>query len=322
MTDEIFEVVGPDGATRRGVLSRPVADDRRGLGLVLLPCGLKNRIGPNRFYVELARLLAGAGYWVLRVDPLGLGESDGSVEAGTIHQIWRTIQNGRFVDDAVLVAETLRTRYPLRHLVVGGICGGALTAQLATARRPDLFNGVVSMNTAVNLDLDDDAAVPVGAGQARHNLISYVRKAASLQAWARILKGESDLSGIRGTLGRIVRPRAAASNENPEFMPSFRALEQQRVPHLLLFAGNDGRWPEFQDVTLPHLRRARRGAGFEIHVVPDANHEFHLPEWKQDVTGRLLEWLHRRFPAAPPSVDAPSDPNAPRGVIPVSPHSA
>ncbi len=301
MTDELFDVVGADGATRRGVLSRPVAGDRPGLALILLPCGLKNRIGPNRFYVELARALARAGYWVLRIDPLGLGESDGALEAGTIRQLWRTIQNGRFVDDAVLAAETLRARYALRHVVVGGICGGALTGQLAAARRPELFDGVVSMNTAAKLDLDEDAPVPVGAGEARHNLISYVRKATSLQAWARVFKGESDLSGIRGTLGGLVRPGAASSNENPAFLPSFRALEQRGVPHLLLFSGNDGRWPEFQDVASPHLRQARRGAGFEIHVVPDANHEFHLLEWKQEVTDRLLEWLPRRFPATPPS---------------------
>jgi pimeloyl-ACP methyl ester carboxylesterase len=298
MTDELFEVAGADGATRRGILSRPAADQRSGLGLILLPCGLKNRIGPNRFYVELARRLAAAGYWVLRVDPLGLGESDGSIEAGTIHQIWRTIQNGRFVDDAILAGDTLRARCGLRHVVVGGICGGALTAQLATARRPDLFDGVVSLNTAAKLDLDEDAPMPVGASEARHNLIAYVRKAASLQAWARVFKGESDLSAIRGTLGGIVRPNAAAANENPEFMPSFRALEQRRVPHLLLFSANDGRWPEFQDVTHPDLRQARRGAGFEIHLVPDANHEFHLPEWKEHVTGHLLDWLQRRFPAA------------------------
>ncbi len=299
MTEDIFEI-GGDGGTRRGLVTLPASGEGHGIGVLLLPCGLKNRSGPHRFYVDLSRRLAAIGYAVLRFDPLGLGESDAMLETASVREIWRSVESGRFVADAVLAGRALRERLCLRRLVVGGICGGALTGLLAAAHQPALFDGVVSLNTAAILDPDENAPAPVGAAQARHNLASYVRKAGSVEAWARLLRGEANVAGLRGTIARFRRRPTGHPHENPVFMPAFRALEQRRVPHLLVFGGNDTRWLEFQDAVLtPYLGPVRHGEGFEIHVVRDANHEFYLGPWKKAVVDSLLDWLGRRFPGTP-----------------------
>jgi pimeloyl-ACP methyl ester carboxylesterase len=60
-----------------GVLSHP--DDQAKLikrpAIIILNAGLIHRVGPFRFHADLARLLAGNGFYVLRFDLSGLGDS-------------------------------------------------------------------------------------------------------------------------------------------------------------------------------------------------------------------------------------------------------
>ena len=49
----------------------------RKIGINLLNPGLKNRVAPNRLNVKIARKLCEAGYFVLRFDPFGIGDSEG-----------------------------------------------------------------------------------------------------------------------------------------------------------------------------------------------------------------------------------------------------
>jgi alpha/beta superfamily hydrolase len=72
-----------------GVITEPdtPAQDNRPI-IILSNAGLIHRIGPNRIYVKLARLLAEDGYCVLRFDLSGVGDSLPSADphkiAGTV----------------------------------------------------------------------------------------------------------------------------------------------------------------------------------------------------------------------------------------------
>ena len=306
MIEELFEIRGADGLVRRGVVSRPDKEKVRSVGIVLLPAGLKYRVGPHRFYVSLSRRLAGEGYVVLRFDPLGMGESDGVLQRGLTRELWRKIESGGNVNDALLACQAMRDSFGLKRMIAGGICGAAITAQLSAAKQPQMIDGVLSINTAVSLSpVQKLTANSIGSAQADHNFHSYVRKLVSGDAWIRIIKLESDFSAIGRTLvakARDLMPfrshhaKTDTTSENPQFMESFYQLERNGVKHLLLFSGNDNRWFEFKDMVLErHLAARPAGNHTEIKVIPEANHELQFSAWQNDAHDILREWLDRNF---------------------------
>lgn len=307
MHEEIFEVSGPDSLVRRGIVTPPPAGTNATTGILLLPAGLKYHIGPHRMYVLMARALARQGYWVLRFDPLGLGESDGAIPPAPLRDIWCTVERGRFVADSVLACDAWRQRYALTSVIVGGLCGGAITAQSAAASRPDLFQGVISLNTAVTLSLPRaQSGQNLSVFQARHHFRDYFRKFLSWDAWRRVWRGESDYFAIKGTVLTAmrswlpfapVRQGKPLPNENPQFIRTFLQLEKKATRHLLLFGENDNRWLEFSEAILQgYLHGARRGSGYEVHTIGQANHEFHLKPWQTEACRLILDWLAREFP--------------------------
>ncbi|MBI3899540.1 MAG: alpha/beta fold hydrolase [Gammaproteobacteria bacterium] len=303
MNETLFEVAGADGLMRRGIVTGPQTGS--GMGIVLLPAGLKYHIGPGRFNVLLARSLAAAGHTVLRIDPIGMGESDGHIEAGATRELWRSVEQGRFVDDTLLACREFRRCFGLERIIVAGICGGAITGQLAAARARGVIDGVVSLNTAVTLSpIDANAAKPMGAVQAQHHMKSYLRKLLAPAAWRRLFSGESDIAGIGRIVVTAVKTRIGGGrrtldlfpNENPAYLESFRTLERNRIPHLLLFSGNDNRWLEFQEIVLQrYLNGNSKSEQYEIGVIADANHEFHWRAWQQEAFRHIGQWIERTF---------------------------
>lgn len=318
MRESLFEVRGPDGQVRRGILTQPTSPAIT--VVVLLPAGLKYHVGPHRLNVKLARRLAAIGYAVLRVDPLGLGESDGVLGPAPTRTLWRMVEEGGFVGDVLLVCRALLDQFDGAHLVVGGLCGGAITAQLAAAESCSI-RGVISIGTAVTQSrVDGEYPSTVSEALARHHMRSYFLKFGSKAAWLRVMRGESDFRAIRRTVQASLRRwfggRSEAiryPNENPKFLESFRALQKSGVEHLLLFGENDNRWVEFQAAVLqPHLQDARAGKHYAIETIPDANHELHFSEWQNQATQIIIEWLERHFPCS--AMEGVSADNKERGV--------
>jgi len=97
-----------------GVVSHPRGQARR-TGLVLFNAGLVQRAGPFRGYTQLARLLSGLGFPVLRMDHAGLGDS----APCTVSTAERRVSELRAALE-LLSAQTGADRF-----VLGGICAGA-----------------------------------------------------------------------------------------------------------------------------------------------------------------------------------------------------
>jgi pimeloyl-ACP methyl ester carboxylesterase len=307
MHEEVIEMKGSDGKIRRGILCLPHVNDASATAaLLLMPSGLKYHIGPHRWNVKLARALCQAGVASLRFDPLGVGESDESLATATTRTHWRFVEQGGFVDDTLLAAQVLQKRLPNVPVVAVGLCGGAVTAQLAAAKRPDLIMALVSLNTAITLSpLETQPAPTVSHSRAQHHFKNYAMKVFSKAAWQRVFRGESDIRGILRVLGTValtvfhrkkLDTLPSVPNENPGFMQSFRALEQRALPHLLVFSGNDNRWLDFQEGVLSrYLRGERAGVAYEIKVVADANHEIHYTTWQQQTLDAIREWIAKTF---------------------------
>ena len=60
-----------------GIVTAPVdADSGSRRALLLSNVGMLSRIGPFRLYVELARVVGDVGWWALRFDESGMGDSE------------------------------------------------------------------------------------------------------------------------------------------------------------------------------------------------------------------------------------------------------
>lgn len=296
--ERIFQVTGDDGLVRRGILTE--ARNGGPVAAILLPAGLKDRVGPHRLYVNLARELASRGISTLRFDPAGIGESDGMLETAFNGRHYRAIQQGLYVEDTLLAMQALGETCGAERFVLAGLCGGAISAQLVAARAPSRVAGVVSLSAVAVLDEERPGAAKATRNETVSNARSYARKMFSWQAWRRLLGGEAGLGNVFRTLGNLFLValekaglrRRRAPNENPFFFSSFNKLEQNDIPHLMIFGERDARWLAFREMVVDELLDGHMsGRGYSIHVVADANHEFHLREWQRDMLAQITGWL-------------------------------
>jgi uncharacterized protein len=296
----VFDLQGPDGQVRRGIWAGPAAGAAvHDTAVILLPAGLKYRVGAHRFNVLLARQLAAWGLPSLRIDPLGLGESDGQWAAAPLDRLWRGIEFGAFVEDTLLAVQAVRERQGVRRVLLAGLCGGAMTAVLAAARERGAVQGVVALGLPVRPTAVDGEAAALAPEVARRYMGRYLRKLVSQDAWARMLRGHSNWGAITQAMREALRPRAAAPDatvENPLFVAAFRELQQQGVPQLLLFGSADNRWLDFESTFFAReLQGQMSGAAYQITLIPEASHELHFEPFKQQALAALRPWLQGHF---------------------------
>ena len=311
MNEAAFELTGPDGLVRRGIVHTPAVPS--GSAIVLLPSGFKHRVGSHRFNLLLARRLVAQGHLVLRYDPAGIGESDGTLSIVPPGTLSARLEEGYFADDALLAAAAVRERFGVTRVLLGGLCGGAITAQLAAARdRLGHVQGVIALGMPA-LTIGPPNARNVPQPQvARRRLRNYAQKLASPAAWARVFSGQSDYDHIgRNVLGALKRPQAAveapalpgttaAGRPNPHFLGAFEALRQRGVPQLFVYGTADNRWIEFEETFLPTVLGGRLdGPGYAVRLVPEGSHELDFGPARRLSLEHVDTWLRQAFDAHP-----------------------
>ena len=127
----------PDESVR--VAGAPVA--------LILNAGIVHNIGPFRLHVDIARILAEAGFSSFRIDLSGLGDSE--------TRTGKSVEN-RAVLDATEAIDFLAENYDVRSVVATGLCSGAFNAHqvaLADSRvvGAAFFDGIVFRTTGFYL---------------------------------------------------------------------------------------------------------------------------------------------------------------------------
>ena len=318
MNEAVVAFQNRSGHTLRGVLHRP--DGRvpgRNVVVVLVPGGRKVRSGPWRMHVIAARRLASQGIATLRFDFQGLGDSDGEQTHNVLRQDWYAIvEEGGLTDDTVCAARYALAQTGASHVVLAGICGGALNALFASAFVRDVYGHVLidlpAMLCSAELQeyLDQNPAewLRDRADTAEETWRGYVRKLVDLHAWRRLLSGESDYALVRESLrqrGVATLERVAASvptslveplrkafalptgdltaRSNPRVAPAFR--QAIAAGHRIHFVNSSSESELFTKYfgarELPRDRRDWRG--FDLTYVPDSNHSFSGPHAREAV---------------------------------------
>ncbi len=310
MTPQVSAVTfeNPDGLKLFGIVHEPAPDRRTDLAIILLSPGVKMRVAPHRLYNKMAAAFVERGCRVLRFDFYGLGDSEGVIREAYLADLYASIQVGRYVGDTRVAIKWMRDTYGDQRFILGGLCGGAITAVLAAPSCDDVV-GILALGLPVILDgTNVDRYRYLTAGQLKQTRTSYLRKLTNWRAWLRLLTLRSDYRLITRSIGEAVGWTAKQShggkettdNSNTLFPPAFISLLSRNRPVLLLFSEVDRLWWEFEEKFLNRHREAveRYKDLLEIGVIAGANHVLTFESWQDDMLARSRAWLERRFPLA------------------------
>jgi pimeloyl-ACP methyl ester carboxylesterase len=266
-----------------GVLAQPTATpaSEAPICAVLLNAGAVRRIGPNRMWVEAARRWAALGVPTLRLDAVGLGDSDGDERL-----YYRTSEFYRHeIADQVLAAlDELEARgFPGRFLV-GGLCSGAywgFHAALADER----VRGLILVNLW-SFVWSEEIAVARDARRARMLLRSG--------AWrevARIAVGEGRIgrmlrTKLRGVVGAARRDEGALVGLGEAIDDALGRLRDRDVQTLLLLSLGEPLSDDLRDDG--RIDRLTEWPNLRLERIPLADHIFR-PVWAQQHVHRALD---------------------------------
>lgn len=229
----------PSGPILRGVLHRPESIAPGAPGVLWLSAGQKVRQGAWRMNVVIARRLAARGVPVLRFDFHGIGDSDGPDRHGQfVMDLYGFIQTGGFKDDVLAAARFLRAEVGERALVLGGLCGGAISALFAAPELEGLAGlfladlPVTISSAARQRFLEDhpEELLRARPGEAETVMTLYLRRLRDPAAWRRLMSGETNYKLLTEALKMRARSRVDA------LLPRFPEAMRRPVEALL------GRW--------------------------------------------------------------------------------
>ncbi len=264
--------VGCEGLRLPGVLSLPATRTPR-LGVIVLVGGPQYRIGAHRFFVSLARRLAGQGAAVLRFDHRGMGDAPG--EAAGFEHLDPEI-------DAAIAA--LKQSCPeLQQVLLWGLCDGASAALLHARRGDGRVAGLLLANPWVR------NAQSLAQARTRHY---YPGRLASGDFWRRLLSGQVRWSSLRTALDAVGRSMAAGTPSD-DFRAGMReGLARFQGPVLCLLSGADLTAQEFFETLREPAWAALGGRpGLRLQWLDGADHTFSDPEHRAAALALSSQWL-------------------------------
>jgi pimeloyl-ACP methyl ester carboxylesterase len=178
------------GATLFGIVSEPRVDETRRRGVILLNPGADSHIGASRMYVSLARRWARRGYFVLRLDLAGIGDS--ATRPGLADD---EVFPEEATNDISSAIEFMRSRYAIVDMTLAGLCSGAYHALRAAVAGASI-NRILMVNPQnyfwkKGMTLDQVQLVEVV-----HNPGLYRRSVFSPRAWLKMFSGQVNVTRI------------------------------------------------------------------------------------------------------------------------------
>ncbi len=259
-----------------GVLSVPdvpSAGPRR--AILTSNVGMHHHVGPFRLYVEMARALSALGWWVLRFDHSGIGDSasrtDGSdvVESATRD----------FVDAMDFLVE----QAGIEEFVVVGLCSG-VDGGHQVALRDTRVTGAVFI---------DGYTYPTAGYRVRHLLRRHVDpglwRRVLKRRWNRLTSPEHRLNPAWPVFDRTYPPRAT-------FARDIRGLQARGVKLYFIYTGTVSADFNSERQFMEMLGHGADPAGITVSKLDDSDHVFHRVAAREDLIARLVAWV-RRFDA-------------------------
>ncbi len=167
-----------------GIVTVPQEGEVRRRGVILLNSGGDHHIGPRRLYVSLARDWARHGYFVLRMDISGLGDS--AERPGEARNELFPIESTADISAAV---DFMRTQYGVADVTLCGICSGASHTVRAVFEGVAV-NRVLLINPLIFYWKDEVNLDEVQPWEVVHKPGAYLNRVFSIASWRRLFFGD------------------------------------------------------------------------------------------------------------------------------------
>lgn len=202
-----------------GIVTEPRSDEERRRAVILLNPGADHHIGASRMYVSLARRWARHGYFVLRLDLAGIGDS--ATRSGNADD---EVFPDEAVEDVRRAIEFMRSRYAITDMTLAGLCSGAYHALRAAADGVSV-NRILLVNPQNYFWKKGMTLEQLQLSEVIRNPGVYRQRLLSVRAWLRIFTGQVDI--VRIALIYLQRARLAGEAILRDFARRF----QVRLPH-------------------------------------------------------------------------------------------
>lgn len=310
-----------DGQLLVGTYHKPLTADASAVGFLLLNSGYVPRDGHGGLAVRVCDRLAEAGFHCFRFDLPGLGDSTGELPVQN-QEFYDLVTDGHFVAPTLKIERSLRERYHLNGVVLGGLCGASVTALYAADQDAEGVIGVMLFEPEFYLtepDGQQDASVdPRVVAQPR--LRTRPRRASPRRAhrlfnywgWMRQLTFENELRRYvplprRLILKLVLHNEKLPAVTNVPLAGAWRRLVQRRLPILVITAEGKLREVFFDrinrvvlaDLDTTHITR---------HRLAGTNHIFTTGGAIRTIADLTDDWGRKEMrdrPAAQPDHDRP-----------------
>jgi len=290
--------------------------EKERVGINLLNPGIKYRVAPNRLNVKLARKLCDDGYYVLRFDPAGIGDSEGELPHGIlVPDMWEKIQTGLFVPDTIAANNYFIKKYEVKKLILMGSCGGAITS-LLTSSYDSSVDALCLIDIPINLRTSRMSyADKIAVGGQRADLLfsKYAKKLIRPQSWYRFITLKTEYRALRKIVSMKLRKIVSSfrhdyklpkdiedlcyeNNLNRQFFESFEAFYQNGKATLFILAEHDKGTEIFQtyflDIYLKHKgRHHTHDKLIEAFLIQNANHTYTFTECQESLLHKISTWV-------------------------------
>lgn len=268
-----------DDTLLRGIETRASGVAASGHAIVLLNAGATRRVGPNRMWVTLARRWAGQGHRVLRVDLAGLGDSD--------------VRNGRatnvvYARDAVrevcALVKALLAHDGIRACHLVGLCSGAYHGFKAAVQGAPV--GSVTVINPLTFEWREgmslDAPLPdhkVASEMERYKSIAW-----SAGPWLKLLRGQINVFGLLGRLGRGLALRGSHRARDlartlklpvrADLTDDLESVAGRKARLQFIFSQGDPGQGLLKTQAGKAMLRLQRSGALGISVIANADHTF------------------------------------------------
>jgi pimeloyl-ACP methyl ester carboxylesterase len=277
-------------------------------GVLLFNSGFLPRSAQGDLLAHLADRIAAAGFPAFRFDLPGLGDSEGNLPEDAVTFV-RSVEKGNFAPYASSLAAKLVRLHGLEKVVVGGLCGGGITALFgAAASKGSRIGGVLMLDPIFNLVQVQEPQSQKKSRASRWKESCLIRMKAvyeELRIWILSQPLSAPLQKIYGrmkaarnsrrTTGARPLSQSLPKEANLKLIQSFERLLAAHLPMLVITAQNPRRVGESFDY-LEFILKNGRGR-VDCRKIEGTNHSFlegNGPKAVQEVTD---EWLKTNFAA-------------------------
>ncbi|MFO7870582.1 MAG: alpha/beta hydrolase family protein [Kiritimatiellia bacterium] len=271
---ERFAEFESGGETVRGVLHCPdTAQDGSRAGIVFLHGWSGCRLGPHRMFVKAARRFAQEGFYCLRIDFRGRGESGGITPAVTIPDM---------IEDTGRAASYLASETDCGGVILLGICSGSKAA-IGAAVRGTRAGALVLWSPEAMGRLKSHSA---GARKTAGAFAAYLRKFKDPAAWRKLLLGRVNARLV----GKALLGHESAGREETEaesvLIDRFRSYPGKI---LLVTGAGDSETKRAGRAYRDFCTRER--IDHQLNEIPEAGHSFYSLECEREVIELTSGWI-------------------------------